>query len=43
MNAARLPEKLDRQLQDRVLSNADNRRLLDGIGRQHEGDRVSLM
>lgn len=38
----RIKEKLDWQLRDRVLSDADNQRLLDGIGRQHDNGRVLL-
>lgn len=37
-----IKEKLDWQLRERVLSDADNQRLLDGIGRQHDNGRVLL-
>lgn len=37
-----IKEKLTRQLRDRVLSDPDNQRLLDGIGRQHDCGRVLL-
>lgn len=37
-----IKEKLTRQLRDRVLSDTDNQRLLDGIGRQHDCGRVLL-
>ena len=37
-----IKEKLTWQLRDRVLSDSDNQRLLDGIGRQHDCGRVLL-
>lgn len=37
-----IEERLTWQLRDRVLSDADNQRLLDGIGRQHDCGRVLL-
>lgn len=37
-----IKEKLTWQLRDRVLSDTDNQRLLDGIGRQHDCGRVLL-
>ena len=38
----KLHQKLDRQLRDRKLKDADHQRLLDGIGRQHDNGRVLL-
>ncbi len=38
----RIKEKLDYQLRDRLLKDADNQRMLDGIGRQHDNGRVRL-
>jgi transposase len=38
----KVQEKLTYQLRDRVLSDADNQRLLDGIGMQHDRGRVLL-
>ena len=38
----KLEEQLGHQLRDRVLSDADNQRLLDGIGKQHDRGRVFL-
>ena len=35
-------QKLNRQLRDRKLKDADHQRLLDGIGRQHDRGRVLL-
>jgi len=37
-----IADKLTWLLRDRVLSDADNQRLLDGIGRQHDHGRVLL-
>lgn len=37
-----IEEKLTRLLRDRVLTDADNQRLLDGIGSQHDRGRVLL-
>ena len=37
-----LQKQLDHQLRNRVLSDADNQRLLDGIGKQHDKGRVLL-
>jgi transposase len=37
-----LTEELTHQLRERVLSDADNQRMLDGIGRQHDRGRVLL-
>ena len=38
----KLREELNHQLRERVLSDADNQRMLDGIGRQHDKGRVFL-
>ncbi|MCP5065463.1 MAG: transposase [bacterium] len=38
----KLEEKLDHQLRERVLSDADNQRMLEGIRKQHESGRVLL-
>lgn len=37
-----LHQKLNHQLRDRKLKDADHQRLLDGIGRQHDNGRVLL-
>lgn len=37
-----IQERVTWQLRDRVLSDTDNQRLLDGIGRQHDRGRVLL-
>ena len=39
---ARIRRRLDHQLRDRRLKDADHQRLLDGIGRQHDRGRVLL-
>lgn len=38
----RIERRLDGQLRDRVLSDTDNQRLLDGIGFQHDRGRLTL-
>lgn len=38
----RIECRLDRRLRDRTLSDADNQRLLDGIGYQHDRGRLTL-
>ena len=40
MQADQLKDELTFQLRDRVLSDADNQRLLDGVGAQHDRARV---
>jgi transposase len=37
-----IARRLDVHLRDRTLSDADNQRLLDGIGYQHDRDRLTL-
>jgi hypothetical protein len=39
---AKIEERLSYQLRDRILSDADNQRMLDGIGMQHDRGRVFL-
>ncbi len=40
--AEELDDRLTHQLRARILSDADNQRMLDGIGRQHERGRLTL-
>jgi transposase len=40
--AEELDDRLTHQLRGRILSDADNQRMLDGIGRQHERGRLTL-